>query len=282
MSHMNSKFLNLGLVPVWIFDGKASSLKQNESERRRNLKEENLKKKEQSIQDNDLKNALKFAKRAIFLNESEIENAKTMLKLSGIPLYESPIEADPLLCYLERSKQVDYVISSDSDLLAYGIGGILRRDASVSKDAKSDKFEFVSLADVLENLGFDLDQFTDFCILLGTDFNSAAWKLGPVTAFKMIDEFRNLEDLFASRHTDKFDFSAYKDFEIIRKTFQSVRGEHFHFTGPDGQTSEIEDYFTRKEIQPDLLSDFYESKDFSYAKIEKLMAVLLENQDILR
>ena len=279
---MNSKFLSLGIVPVWIFDGKASSLKHNESQRRRNLKEENLKKKELSLQEKDLQNALKFAKRAIFLNESEIENAKTMLKLSGIPLYESPIEADPLLCFLERSKQVDFVISSDSDLLAYGIGGILRREAIASKDAKSDTFEFSSLAKVLENLEFDLDQFTDFCILLGTDFNLAAWRLGPVTAFKMMKEFGNLEDLFASRHKDKFDFSAYKDFEIIRNTFQSVRGEHFGFTETDGQTKEIEDYFTRKEIQPDLLSDFYESKDFSYAKIEKLMAVLLENQNILR
>ncbi len=42
------------------------------------------------------------------------------------PFFISPYEADKQLCQLWQEKQVDYIISEDSDIIAYGCTNIIR------------------------------------------------------------------------------------------------------------------------------------------------------------
>ncbi len=51
----------------------------------------------------------------------------------------------------------------------------------------------LELSIVLNELGLNMDQFIDLCILCGCDYVRSIEGLGPNTAFKLIKEFENIE-----------------------------------------------------------------------------------------
>lgn len=277
MSYMNLRMLNLGIKPVWIFDGPPSILKKNESIRRREQKELNQKMKESSIQSKDLEMALKFSKRSIFLTKEEIESAKTLLKLSGVDFYQSCEEADPLLVYLQKNKIIDKVLSSDSDLLVYGVNGLIKRADGKDKEMI---MEQVDLQQILENLKLTFDQFVDFCILLGTDYNESAFKLGPVTAYKIIQEVQKFENIYGSKYESKFDLSSYSEYLQIKNLFTAIQNDQFQpkiWSTHNKSLEEIAEnkenniLFYKGEKQLDDLREFYIEKDFSNRNIERFI-----------
>jgi hypothetical protein len=97
------------------------------------------------------------------------------------------------------------VLSEDTDVLAYGTPWMVAfKDYKLSDE----KVKAVYLPDMIEALGYDMDEFRDLCILLSCDYNnrvkgyppSESGKkckkpqcIGWVKAVAMIDEYRRLE-----------------------------------------------------------------------------------------
>lgn len=105
-----------------------------------------------------------------------------ILECFNILSIQSKTEAETLCSYLNSSSQVDYIYSSDSDVLAYNnVNGFIS-----DINLKTKEFSFVNKNLLLENMGMTQKEFVDFCILCGTDYNTTIPKVGISSAFKLL------------------------------------------------------------------------------------------------
>jgi len=82
--------------------------------------------------------------------------------------------------FIARSmKDGDVAISSDSDALPFGCSFVVQHFGSPQET-------WIVLSEVLESLHMTLDQFQQFCVLLGTDFNTRLFRCGPAKALSSI------------------------------------------------------------------------------------------------
>ena len=184
-----------------MFDGKSPVLKYEELSRRKKLKEKaddeveiakeklkNAKNKEES--DIALEELDKISKRTVRVTKIHNDEAKKLLKLMGIPIIESPGEAEAQCTELVKSKRVHAIGTEDMDCLAFGVPIMLKR----LTDSKHPTME-IKIEKVLSGLGITYDQFIDLCILLGCDYHTTIPGIGSKTAIKLIREYKNIEEI---------------------------------------------------------------------------------------
>jgi 5'-3' exonuclease len=100
----------------------------------------------------------------------------------GVTCVRSNVEAETLCCKMVLNGEADYVLSPDSDCLAYRVPVWLR---SYDSD---EGFIAVNLSDVINRIGILPERFLDYCIMCGCDYNKrvsqkidgSCIKMGPV------------------------------------------------------------------------------------------------------
>lgn len=108
------------------------------------------------------------------------------LRKNGYPILVSEGEAERTACEMVLAGKADYVYSNDSDCLALSCPAVIFEDYG-------GYLHLLRLQSVLTPLKLDADEFTDFCILLGTDFNKRV--LGPDEAYRTVSQYRRFEDI---------------------------------------------------------------------------------------
>ncbi|KXJ18272.1 Exonuclease 1 [Exaiptasia diaphana] len=115
------KYLNLlknaGVRPYIVFDGLKLPAKADEDERRRNEREK-LSKRASEARSADLSKRL--LSQAASITFEDISECVKICISQGIPYIVSPYESDVQITYLMQNGHGDFVITEDSDLLAYG------------------------------------------------------------------------------------------------------------------------------------------------------------------
>jgi len=81
----------------------------------------------------------------------------------------------------------DVAISNDSDALVFGCTLVVQNFGSLNET-------WIQLEDVLKELHIDQAEFRRLAVFLGNDFNSRRAKMGPVAAFKAIEEKKSIEE----------------------------------------------------------------------------------------
>jgi len=210
--HKTIDFLEKGIKPIYVFDGKPPEEKRQILNKRKeqldkrkeqlNLLKQNKINDTNEINDTDDTNDIDEETKSKFLLISKInlleKNTKTverhhsvevveLLKCIGIPFFESNGEAEESCVFLQKNGYADYILSEDTDCLTFGGTNILF-------NIKSEYF-ICSLDKVLK--GFELihDEFIDLCILCGCDYTCTIPKIGPVTALSVIKKYRSIENL---------------------------------------------------------------------------------------
>jgi 5'-3' exonuclease len=127
------------------------------------------------------------------LTSREIEMFTNLLRALGVAVIVAPDEGERMCSLLARHGLVDYVMSTDSDTLAFGAPRIIRSfDRS---GAQSANIELVEMKDVLRALDMTQDEFIDLCILLGNDFNTHIPTVGHKRSLEIHKEIgRNLDN----------------------------------------------------------------------------------------
>jgi len=117
-------------------------------------------------------------------------NSKYLFSIMGIPYYVSSSEGETMCAQLELNGKVAGVLSEDTDILAYGTGVFITKI-----NTSADTVIEVRVANILKALELTQEQFTDFCIMCGTDYNNNIYKVGPEKAYKLIKEYENIDDI---------------------------------------------------------------------------------------
>lgn len=182
--------LEKGIRPVWVFDGKPPELKTTLLEKRKERKkeaEEKLKVAEEADNQEDIK---KYAGQTVKITKTMIEDAKTMIRLLGLPVIEAPSEAEAQCTILAKKGIVYGVASEDMDCLTFGAPYLLR-----GFNNKDDPVVQIKLDEILKGMDITMDQFIDICILCGCDYSTNISNIGPVKAYNFIKEHKNIEEV---------------------------------------------------------------------------------------
>jgi len=206
-SHLSGLFyrtcnlLELGIKPIYVFDGKPPALKEAEIKSRMRVKEEAIKKYETAIKEGRIEEARKYAQMTAHLKDYMAEDAKRLLTLMGIPWVQAPSEGEAQAAHLVKRGDASFCASQDYDSLLFGAPRLLRnltitgRRKLPRKDAYVEvNPEVIELNRVLKELGITHEQLIGIGILIGTDYNPEGVKgIGPKTALKLIKAYGSLE-----------------------------------------------------------------------------------------
>lgn len=128
------------------------------------------------------------------ITAEDISKVKELLKIMGIHYIQSKGEAETDCVNLLYSGQIDYVVSEDTDVLAY-TNKSLSVSSIVSFNTNEESFMLIKKDKVLEKLEMTADEFKDFCIMCGTDYNKNIFKIGVEKSFKLLKENKRIENL---------------------------------------------------------------------------------------
>lgn len=208
-SHLSGLFyrtvnlLEIGIKPVYVFDGTPPEIKELEIIRRKKVKEEAVIKYEEALRRGDLEAARTYAQQTAKLSEEMVEDSKKLLDALGIPWVQAPSEGEAQAAYMARKGDVWAAVSQDYDSLLFGAPKLVR-NLTISGRRKLPKRkeyievipEIIYLDKVLERLDLTREQLVDIAILIGTDYNPDGVKgIGPKTALKIIKKHKNLESV---------------------------------------------------------------------------------------
>ncbi|MEM3622285.1 MAG: flap endonuclease-1 [Candidatus Bathyarchaeia archaeon] len=210
--YRTSNLVEMGIKPIYVFDGIPPTLKEVEIKRRMKAKEEALIRYEQAIKEGKIEEARMYAQATSRLKDYMAEDSKKLLDLMGIPWVQAPSEGEAQAAHLVKRGDADYCASQDYDSLLFGAPRLVRNVTISGKRKLPSKNvyvevipEVVELENVLRECDITYEQLIDVGILIGTDFNPDGVKgLGPKTALKLIKEHGNIEN--AMQHLKNAEF----------------------------------------------------------------------------
>ena len=126
----------------------------------------------------------------ISINSNDYETTRDLFDILDVPYFIASNEAEKMCSKLCIDGEVDAVLSEDTDTIAYGTPVFLSKI-----DINNSTCVRVHFQSLLEKLEMSKQEFLDFCILCGTDYNSNIQGVGSVSSFKLIKAHSSLESI---------------------------------------------------------------------------------------
>jgi len=212
-----SIFKKFNITPTFVFDGKSPEEKKETKVKRREkvqtMIDQKNKFKTQYEKLLDYKNTMPFC---VSISLSDFEILYTLLETEKVNFFKAQGEAEHLCAYLCKSNQVDAVVSTDTDLLAYGCPIIWN---NLVIHLGSWMVEMIRFDKVLEEMNITEEQFLSLCIMCGTDFNKNVKNFGPSKCLKLIQDLKDFNSIKTKYPI--FDSLCFeKTYEIMKKVPQ--------------------------------------------------------------
>ena len=188
-----SSFLEKGIQPVFVFDGKPAALKQATVDERRKVRDEAGEKWKEALERGDEAEAYKQARSSTRVDDAILGTSKELLRLMGVPVVQAPGEGEAQASHMVAKGDARYVVSQDYDTLLFG-APLLVRNLTVSGKRKirgrqiTVSPERIVLADALAGLRLTREQLIEIGILVGTDFNPGIEGVGAKTGLKIVQK----------------------------------------------------------------------------------------------
>jgi flap endonuclease-1 len=252
-----SNMVEVGIKPIFVFDGEPPDFKQKELEERVDRKIEMEERlflaKERG--ERDLK---KYAQATARIDEYVVESSKNLLTLMGIPVVQAPSEGEAQAAYMTRKGDTDYTCSQDYDSLLFGSPKLGRNLAITGKRKLPGKNvyidvkpEIIDLHRNLKRIGITREQLIDIAILIGTDYNEGIKGIGAKKAYNLIKKHGNIKMVL----------------DALKESIENLNEIRKFFLDPP-----VTDEYTLKFSKPnsDGITEFLcEVHDFSKDRVEK-------------
>ena len=178
-------FLDKGIIPVYVFDGKPPNLKQKILDARKQVRKKALEKLSDELSEDD---RIKYFKRSVSISKEQMDQCRELLRTMGIPFIDANEEADSLLSQLCKNGIVDAVLTEDMDILTFGSPKIIR-NLTTSKKIPLE----IELNKVLMTLQITYEQFIELCILFGCDYCPNILDVKPSEIYTIYMKHKNIE-----------------------------------------------------------------------------------------
>ena len=223
--HRTIQFLENGIKPIWVFDGKPPEMKSKELDKRKEQKEQAEEERKKAEEAGDFARAKQMAGRSIHVSPEMMEDAKKLVKLMGVPVVEAPCEAEAQCAKLCTMGLAFGTATEDMDALTFGTNYLLR-----GFNGKKEPITQIDLSLVLEGFEMNQKEFIDLCILCGCDYTHTIQGMGPVTAYKMIKEHNDIEGVLKHIETlnENQDPEKKKKYTMPQKFLYEESRDLFH------------------------------------------------------
>ncbi len=153
-------------------------------------------------------------KRNLIVTRKEFQETKAIAAELNVEILVPEYEAETLCSAMCIRKEVDAVLSNDSDVFAYGVPICLSEMKLVGNEYFVTEYRF---DDILKILELTYEQFRDFCIMCGCDYNSRIKNIGPERAYILIRKYKTLEDIekFSGMSLDKLNYKRCREIFTI-------------------------------------------------------------------
>lgn len=196
------KFLEVGIKPVYVFNGRYPDFKTRTVKERRAKREEAKRKWKEAVGKGEP--ALKYAQEAARIDLGIVDTARELLDLMGVPWIQAPSEGEAQCSWMCQRDVVYATASQDFDSLLFGSSRVVRSLSAIArKEPESEEVyaevdpELIELEEVLRKLELTREQLVLAGLLIGTDYNEGVEKVGPKTALKLAKEHKTLENILA-------------------------------------------------------------------------------------
>jgi flap endonuclease-1 len=209
--YRTSNLIEMGIKPIYVFDGESPTLKAAEIERRKQVKVVAAVHYEKSAASGDTAKMRMFAQATASMKDYMLSDSQKLLGLMGVPWLQAPSEGEAQAAHMNKKGDADFCASQDYDSLLFGACKLLR-NVTISGRRRRGKAtievvpEIVELPKTLHECGLNREQLIDVGILIGTDFNPDGVKgIGPKTALKLIKQYGSLKN--AVPHIENLTFA---------------------------------------------------------------------------
>ena len=187
---------------VFVFDGVPPAEKQAELARRRAVKAEFEKAREDALARGDLEDAYAKATMTSKLTREMVGEARELLSLLGLPVVQAPSEGEAQAAHMARRGDVWAAASKDYDTLLFGAPRLLRFLGISGKEFLPSKGKFravipevIELEAQLAAWGISRESAIDLALLIGTDFNDGVRGIGPKKALALVQKHERIESM---------------------------------------------------------------------------------------
>lgn len=134
---------------------------------------------------------------SVRISGDDIKQLQAILGAMGLRCLNATGEAERACAWLMHKGHVSAVLTNDSDILVYG-------ETVLVQDVKPNKTDCTVIrhCDILEATGFTSEQFRDFCIMCGMDYNARIPKIGPAKAYELLRKRGSIEEIVRGEGLD--------------------------------------------------------------------------------
>ncbi|AEA48008.1 flap endonuclease-1 [Archaeoglobus veneficus] len=257
-----SNMIEVGMRPIFVFDGEPPVFKQKEIEERKERRAEAEEKWIAAIERGE-KYAKKYAQAAARVDEYIVESSKKLLEYMGVPWVQAPSEGEAQAAYMAAKGDVDFTGSQDYDSLLFGSPKLARNLAITGKRKLPGKNvyvevkpEIIDLNGNLRRLGITREQLVDIALLVGTDYNEGVKGVGVKKAYKYIKTYGDV-------------FKALKALKVEQENIEEIR--NFFLNPP--VTNNYSLHFGKPDDEK-IIEFLCEEHDFSKDRVEKAVEKL--------
>ncbi|KAJ8549402.1 hypothetical protein K7X08_033109 [Anisodus acutangulus] len=164
-----------GVKPILVFDGGPLPMKNEHENKRGRSRKENLSRAIEPETNGNMTAAYECYQKAVDISPSMVHDLIQVLKRENVCYVVAPYEADAQMTFLAISKQVDAVITEDSDLIAFGC-------------PRLDQNKELNLT------GFTKQMLLEMCILSGCDYLQSLPGMGLKKAHALMKKFKSYDE----------------------------------------------------------------------------------------
>ncbi|MGC8515781.1 MAG: flap endonuclease-1 [Thermoplasmata archaeon] len=202
-------FMENGIRPLYVFDGKPSNLKDQTIAERKLIKEKHIAELEEARQFGEEERIRSLSSRINYITREIIDDSVRLLKLMGLPVIMAPSEGEAEASVLNRNGLVNGVVSQDYDCLLFGAKIVFRNFVSSGRRKIPGKNfyvnispEYLDLEETLRMNAITQEQLISIGIMVGTDFNKGLDRVGAKTALNLIRKYGNIKEILKAKGAD--------------------------------------------------------------------------------
>jgi len=201
--YRTTRMMEVGITPVYVFDGKPPDFKDETIAKRKEIKENAKEKWKEALEAGDTDAVRRYSMASSKLTTEMVDEAKKLLSLMGVSWVQAPSEGEAQATHLMRQGKVWAVGSQDWDSLLFGADKLIknlaitgRRKIPRKESYITVKPELIELNQVLSSLEISREQLIMMGILIGTDYNIGGIRgIGPKKALQLVKEHKTLDNV---------------------------------------------------------------------------------------
>ncbi len=198
------KWLENGVRPVFVFDGKPPELKAKTLAERRERKAEAQAKMAVALTEGRTEDARLYAQQTSKLTPEMAAQARALLDAMGLPWVQAPSEGEAEAADLVNRGLAWAAASQDYDSLLFGSPRLVRNLSTTGRRKLPRKDEYIQiepelleLESVLASASLNRYQLIWIGMLVGTDFNEGVRGIGPKKALKLVAGAHSFKDVIS-------------------------------------------------------------------------------------